>query len=34
MSKVEDYLKNEVKGILQPLVKELLEERPKEPVNQ
>ena len=33
MSKVEDYLKNNVKDILQPLVKQLLEERPKEPVN-
>jgi hypothetical protein len=33
MAKAEEYLKNNVKGILQPMVKEILSERPKEPVN-
>ena len=33
MSKAEDYLKQNVRGILQPMVKEILAERPKEPVN-
>ena len=32
MSKAEDYLKQNVKHILQPLVKDLINERPKEPV--
>ena len=32
MSKEESYLNQHVKEILQPLVKEVLEQRPKEPV--
>jgi hypothetical protein len=33
MSKAEDYLKENVKGILQPMVKDILTQRPKDPVN-
>jgi len=33
MSKPEEYLKQNVKGILQPMVKDLLSNRPKDPVN-
>ena len=33
MSKAEDYLKNNVKQILQPMVKDIMADRPKEPVN-
>jgi len=33
MSKAEDYLRNNVKGILQPLVKNILIENPLNPVN-
>ena len=33
MSQTEDYLKQNVKGILQPLVKEILTQRPKDPVH-
>ena len=33
MSKAEDYLQNNVKKILQPMVKDIMAERPKEPVN-
>ena len=32
MSKPEDYLKQNVKGILQPMVKEILTSRPKDAV--
>ena len=33
MAKAEEYLKQNVKGILQPMVKEILQSRPKDPVN-
>ena len=33
MSKAEDYLKNNVKQILQPMVKDIMTDRPKDPVN-
>ena len=33
MSKAEDYLKQNVKVILQPMVKDIMAERPKDPVN-
>jgi hypothetical protein len=33
MSKAEDYLKQNVKVILQPLVKDIMAERPKDAVN-
>ena len=33
MSKAENYLKENVKGILQPMVKDILTQRPKDPVN-
>ncbi len=33
MSKAEDYLKSNVKGILQPMVKDILTQRPEDPVN-
>lgn len=33
MSKEEEYLKQNVRGILQPMVKEILSQKPKEPVN-
>ena len=33
MAKAEEYLKQNVKGILQPMVKEILSSRPKDPVN-
>ena len=33
MSKAEEYLKNNIKDILKPMVNDLLEERPKEIVN-
>ena len=33
MSKAEDYLKQNVRGILQPMVKDILAQKPKEPVN-
>ena len=32
MSKAEDYLKQNVRGILQPMVKDILAQKPKEPV--
>ena len=32
MSKAEEYLKNNVKGILQPMVSAVLLEKPKDPV--
>ena len=32
MAKAEDYLKQNVRGILQPMVKDILAEKPKEPV--
>ena len=32
MSKEEDYLRQNVKQVLQPLIRELLNERPEEPV--
>ena len=32
MSKPEDFLKDNVKEILQPLIKKILDERPPEPV--
>jgi hypothetical protein len=32
MSKPEDYLKQNVKGILQPMVKDILSNKPKDPV--
>jgi hypothetical protein len=32
MSNAEDYLKNNVKSILEPLIKKILDERPSEPV--
>ena len=34
MSKAEDYLKQNVKGILQPMVKDILSNKPKDPVTQ
>jgi hypothetical protein len=33
MQKAEYYLKENVKGILQPMVKDILTQRPKDPVN-
>jgi hypothetical protein len=33
MSKAEDYLKNNVKEILQPMLKKIIQEDPSEPVN-
>jgi hypothetical protein len=33
MSKAEEYLKNNIKEILKPMVDALLDERPKDPVN-
>ena len=33
MSKSEDYLKNNVKEILQPMLKKIMQEDPSEPVN-
>ena len=33
MSKPEDYLNQNIKGILQPMVKDILSQRPKDPVN-
>jgi len=33
ISKEEEYLKQNVKDILQPLVKDILEEKPEYPVN-
>jgi len=33
MSKAEDYLKQNVKGILQPMVKDILAAKPKDAVN-
>ena len=33
MSKAEEYLKNNIKEILKPMVDAVLEERPKEQVN-
>ena len=33
MSKPEDYLRQNVKGILQPMVKDILSKRPKDVVN-
>ena len=33
MSKAEDYLKQNVKGILQPMVKDIMSKRPHDPVN-
>ena len=33
MLKAEDYLKQNVKGILQPMVKDILSKRPKDAVN-
>jgi hypothetical protein len=33
MSKAEDYLKNNVKEILQPMLKKIIQENPSEPVN-
>ena len=32
MSNAEEYLKKNVKGILEPLLKKILDERPSEPV--
>ena len=34
MSKPEDYLNQNIKGILQPMVKDMLSQRPKDAVNQ
>ena len=34
MSKPEDYLNQNIKGILQPMVKDMLAQRPKDAVNQ
>ena len=33
MSKAEDYLKNNVKEILQPMLKKIIQENPSERVN-
>ena len=33
MSNAEDYLKNNVKEILQPMLKKIIQENPSEPVN-
>ncbi len=33
MFKAEDYLKNNVKEILQPMLKKIIQENPSEPVN-
>ena len=33
MSKAEEYLKQNVKVILQPMVKDIMAEKPKDPVN-
>ena len=32
MSKTEEYLKNNVKEILQPMIKKIIQEQPSEPV--
>ena len=32
MSNAEDYLKKNVKDILQPMIKKIIEEKPKDPV--
>lgn len=33
MSKVEDYLRKNVKGIFQPIVSDVIKEKPLDPVN-
>ena len=33
MSNAEDYLKKNVKDILQPMIKKIIEDKPSDPVN-